>query len=81
MHGLHAPHLIPAGGVQRAHALFAAGRVDELLLYVAPVLLGDRARPLLCLPPLADMTQRWGLDVFDRRSIGDDLRLRLLPRA
>src|SRR5690606_29981424 len=35
-------------------ALFEAGLVDELLLYVAPVLLGDQARPLLHLPPLKD---------------------------
>ncbi|MCW8808460.1 MAG: bifunctional diaminohydroxyphosphoribosylaminopyrimidine deaminase/5-amino-6-(5-phosphoribosylamino)uracil reductase RibD, partial [Rhodanobacter sp.] len=62
-------------------ALFAAGLVDELLLYVAPVFLGDRARPLLFLPPLDDMSRRWGLDVVDRRAVGDDLRLRLRPRS
>ena len=62
-------------------ALFAAGLVDEMLLYVAPVLLGDRARPLLFLPPLDDMSRRWGLEVMDRRVVGDDLRLRLRPRS
>src|SRR6185312_3625386 len=31
-------------------ALFAQGLVDELLLYVATILLGDTARPLLALP-------------------------------
>jgi diaminohydroxyphosphoribosylaminopyrimidine deaminase/5-amino-6-(5-phosphoribosylamino)uracil reductase len=61
-------------------ALFAAGLVDELLLYVAPLLLGDSARPLLQLPTLSDMTQRWGMEVLDHRSIGEDLRLRLRPR-
>ncbi|MDA3915335.1 bifunctional diaminohydroxyphosphoribosylaminopyrimidine deaminase/5-amino-6-(5-phosphoribosylamino)uracil reductase RibD [Oleiagrimonas sp.] len=60
-------------------ALFAAGLVDELLLYVAPVLLGDLARPLLKLPALTDMSLRWGLEVLDRRAVGDDLRLRLRP--
>ncbi len=41
-----------------------------------------RPRPAAAgLPPLADMSQRWGLDVFDRRSVGDDLRLRLRPHA
>jgi len=58
-------------------ALFAAGLVDELLLYVAPVLLGDAARPLLALPPLADMAGRWTMRVVDRRQVGDDLRLLL----
>ncbi len=61
-------------------ALFAAGLVDELLLYIAPVLLGDCARPLLTLPPLAQMTQRWQLQTIDRRVLGEDLRLRLRPR-
>jgi len=58
-------------------ALFAAGLVDELLLYVAPLLLGDQARPLLHLPTLADMTLRWQLRVVDQRVLGQDLRLRL----
>ena len=60
-------------------ALFAADLVDELLLYVAPVLLGDSARPLLTLPPLADMAQRWQLRTIDRRVLGEDVRLRLRP--
>jgi diaminohydroxyphosphoribosylaminopyrimidine deaminase/5-amino-6-(5-phosphoribosylamino)uracil reductase len=58
-------------------ALFAAGLVDELLLYVAPVLLGDTARPLLALPPLAGMAERWQLRTLDQRQLGPDLRLRL----
>ncbi|HKR76356.1 MAG TPA: bifunctional diaminohydroxyphosphoribosylaminopyrimidine deaminase/5-amino-6-(5-phosphoribosylamino)uracil reductase RibD [Rhodanobacter sp.] len=60
-------------------ALFAAGLVDELLLYLAPVLLGDAARPLLALPPLADMATRWRLRLYDQRMLGPDLRLRLRP--
>ena len=61
-------------------ALFAAGLVDELLLYVAPLLLGDSARPLLRLPPLTDMASRWQLQVVDQRMLGADIRLRLRPR-
>ncbi|MEO6926705.1 MAG: bifunctional diaminohydroxyphosphoribosylaminopyrimidine deaminase/5-amino-6-(5-phosphoribosylamino)uracil reductase RibD, partial [Rhodanobacter sp.] len=60
-------------------ALFSAGLVDELLLYVAPVLLGDSARPLLTLPTLAEMAQRWQLRTFDQRQLGPDWRLRLRP--
>ncbi len=66
-------------GPTLAGALFAAGLVDELLLYVAPVLLGDRARPLLAFPALTDMSRRWGFEVKDIRSVGDDQRLRLRP--
>jgi len=60
-------------------ALFAAGLVDELLLYIAPLLLGDRARPLLHLPTLSDMARRWQLQVIDQRMLGQDIRLRLRP--
>jgi diaminohydroxyphosphoribosylaminopyrimidine deaminase/5-amino-6-(5-phosphoribosylamino)uracil reductase len=60
-------------------ALFAAGLVDELLLYVAPLLLGDSARPLLQLPALTDMAARWRLQLFDQRMLGPDIRLRLRP--
>lgn len=62
-------------------ALFEAGLVDELLLYIAPVLLGDSARPLLRLPALADMASRWQLRTLDRRALGEDVRLRLRPVA
>jgi diaminohydroxyphosphoribosylaminopyrimidine deaminase/5-amino-6-(5-phosphoribosylamino)uracil reductase len=60
-------------------ALFAAGLVDELLIYIAPVLLGDQARPLLQLPTLTDMAERWRLRTFDRRALGEDWRLQLRP--
>ncbi len=60
-------------------ALLAAGLVDELLLYVAPVLLGDQARPLLQLPNLGDMVDRWQLRTIEQRMVGADWRLRLVP--
>ncbi|EQD41106.1 riboflavin biosynthesis protein RibD [mine drainage metagenome] len=56
-----------------------AGLVDELLLYIAPVLLGDSARPLLHLPTLADMAARWQLRMLDQRMLGEDMRLLLRP--
>ena len=60
-------------------ALFAAGMADELLLYVAPLLLGDSARPLLQLPTLSDMASRWQLQPIEQRQLGHDWRLRLRP--
>ncbi|MGE7138012.1 bifunctional diaminohydroxyphosphoribosylaminopyrimidine deaminase/5-amino-6-(5-phosphoribosylamino)uracil reductase RibD [Luteibacter sp. NPDC031894] len=62
-------------------ALLAAGLADELLVYIAPVLLGDSARPMLHLPPLDDMASRWKLYTVDRRQVGDDTRLQLRPHA
>jgi len=58
-------------------ALFQRGFVDELLLYVAPTVLGDTARPLLRLPGLAGMAGRRPLRLLDQRRVGEDLRMRL----
>lgn len=60
-------------------ALFERGLVDELLLYVAPVLLGDKARPLLALRALTDMASRWRLRAVERRAFGVDTRWLLRP--
>jgi diaminohydroxyphosphoribosylaminopyrimidine deaminase/5-amino-6-(5-phosphoribosylamino)uracil reductase len=61
-------------------ALFAQGLVDELLLYVAPVMLGDASRPLLSLPTLTDMHARWQMKTLDQRSVGSDWRLLMRPK-
>jgi len=58
-------------------ALLQSGFVDELLLYTAPVLLGDAARPLFVLPALAEMVQRRAFRVIDQRRVGGDWRLLL----
>lgn len=60
-------------------AFFAADLVDEVLLHVAPVLLGNAARPLLELPTLADMRERWKLELVDQRMLGNDWSLLLRP--
>ncbi|MBU6478107.1 MAG: dihydrofolate reductase family protein, partial [Xanthomonadaceae bacterium] len=62
-------------------ALFEQGLVDELLLYVAPTLLGDCAQPLLHLPDLAAISERQDWRVIDRRMLGQDQRLLLRPAA
>jgi diaminohydroxyphosphoribosylaminopyrimidine deaminase/5-amino-6-(5-phosphoribosylamino)uracil reductase len=56
-------------------ALLQGGFVDELLLYVAPVVLGDRGRPLLALPELTAMAGARRLRVVDRRAVGGDERI------
>jgi len=60
-------------------ALVEAGLADEILLYVAPLLLGDTARPLLNLPPLASMAERWRLRTVEQRMLGEDWRMLLRP--
>lgn len=66
-------------GATLAGALLSAGLVDELLLYVAPVLLGDNARPLFGGLKIEDMAHRYCLRAAETRKIGDDLRIRLRP--
>ncbi len=68
-------------GATLAGAFLAAGLVDELLLYVAPVLLGDRARPLFDGLRIDEMTQRLQLDIVETRRIGQDVRVLLQPKA
>jgi len=67
-------------GATLAGALLAEGLVDELLLYVAPVLLGARARPLFDGLDIDVMAQRFDLSVVDARRIGHDMRLLLRPK-
>jgi diaminohydroxyphosphoribosylaminopyrimidine deaminase/5-amino-6-(5-phosphoribosylamino)uracil reductase len=68
-------------GATLAGSFLASGLVDELLLYIAPVLLGERARPLFDGLHIDEMTERLQLKVVDTRRIGDDLRLLLRPAA
>ena len=59
-------------------AFLDAGLVDELLVYQAPVLIGE-GRPLADLAPLAALgdARRWQL--IEATALGQDLRLRLRP--
>ena len=66
-------------GATLAGALLRAELVDEVLLYVAPILLGADARPLFDGLQIAEMTQRLRLQTVDTRRLGDDLRLLLRP--
>jgi diaminohydroxyphosphoribosylaminopyrimidine deaminase/5-amino-6-(5-phosphoribosylamino)uracil reductase len=64
-------------GATLAGAFLSAGLVDELLLYVAPVLLGVDARPLFGGLHVEAMAERLQLRFVETRRVGDDLRLLL----
>ncbi len=66
-------------GATLAGAFIGAGLCDELLLYVAPRLLGDSARALLHLPAPAALADAHAWRWHDVRQVGDDLRLLLRP--
>ena len=68
-------------GATLAGAFLSAGLVDELLLYVAPVILGERARPLFEGLHIDAMTERMGMRIIGTRRIGPDVRVLLQPEA
>jgi len=68
-------------GPTLAGAWLQAGLVDELVLYQAPVLLGDRGLPLARLPGLTGMADGIHFAIADERRFGADRRLILNPRV
>ena len=68
-------------GPTLAGALLESGLVDEVVVYLAPVLLGDAARGMFTLPMVAAMRDRIGLDITGVERVGADLRIDALPRT
>lgn len=66
-------------GPTLASALVAAGLADELIVYVAPSLIGDAGRGLLNLPGAQGLQDRIALDVQDIRAVGADWRITARP--
>lgn len=64
-----------------AGALLSARLVDELVVYMAPCLLGPQARPLAQLPELLQLDQRLRLEYASVERVGADLRIVLCPRV
>jgi diaminohydroxyphosphoribosylaminopyrimidine deaminase/5-amino-6-(5-phosphoribosylamino)uracil reductase len=62
-------------GAQLNGALLQAGLVDELLLYLAPMLLGP-GRPMAQLPVLSALSRQLALSIIDSTPVGPDLRIR-----
>jgi diaminohydroxyphosphoribosylaminopyrimidine deaminase/5-amino-6-(5-phosphoribosylamino)uracil reductase len=63
-------------GATLAGGFVQAGLVDELVLYLAPHLMGDAARSLVCLPGLERMQDRIALEWLDVRQVGTEIRIR-----
>ncbi len=56
-------------------ALVAADLVDELVIYLAPHLLGDVAQGICKLPELVQLDQKKALAIQDLRMVGSDIRI------
>lgn len=64
-------------GPRLSGAFVKQGLADEILLYIAPVILGDTAKPLFAGINISDMTQRFNFSVLESMNIGPDVRLLL----
>ncbi|MBF2758742.1 MAG: bifunctional diaminohydroxyphosphoribosylaminopyrimidine deaminase/5-amino-6-(5-phosphoribosylamino)uracil reductase RibD [Ectothiorhodospiraceae bacterium AqS1] len=77
-------HRLARGGVNELHsecgpklagALIDAGLVDELVIYLAPSLLGDEAKGMFALSGILSMSDRVALSIQGLREIGSDIRI------
>lgn len=63
------------GGEGLNGALMALRCVDELVIYLAPKLMGSDAKGMFALPTLLSMQEVISLNVKDVRQFGDDIRI------
>lgn len=76
---LEANEIWVEAGARLSGALLAAGLVDELIVYMAPSLLGQAARPLVWLPPIEQLEARVALQFLEAVPVGEDLRVTARP--
>jgi diaminohydroxyphosphoribosylaminopyrimidine deaminase / 5-amino-6-(5-phosphoribosylamino)uracil reductase len=68
-------------GATLAGALIRDGLADELVIYVAPSLMGNDARSLLNLPEIDKMQDLFQLTIREARMVGQDIRLTAMPES
>ncbi|NOQ79093.1 MAG: bifunctional diaminohydroxyphosphoribosylaminopyrimidine deaminase/5-amino-6-(5-phosphoribosylamino)uracil reductase RibD [Gammaproteobacteria bacterium] len=68
-------------GATLTGAMLQAGFVDELIIYMAPHLMGSDARGLFNLPGLDSMAERINLSIQDIRAVGRDYRITATIKA
>jgi len=68
-------------GQSLAGALLKQGLVNELVIYMAPTILGDRARGAFEIGELTDLNKQLRCKINEVRNIGDDLRITLTPES
>jgi diaminohydroxyphosphoribosylaminopyrimidine deaminase / 5-amino-6-(5-phosphoribosylamino)uracil reductase len=67
-------------GSELCGALLEQHLVDEIVLYIAPHIMGDSAKGLFHLPGIETMSSRIDLEIKEIRPIGKDWRLVAVPR-
>jgi diaminohydroxyphosphoribosylaminopyrimidine deaminase/5-amino-6-(5-phosphoribosylamino)uracil reductase len=68
--------VLAEAGTRLNGSLLREGCVDELLIYQAPMLIGDSARGMFGLAELADLAGARRLNIIERRVVGADFRIR-----
>ncbi|MDP2132902.1 MAG: bifunctional diaminohydroxyphosphoribosylaminopyrimidine deaminase/5-amino-6-(5-phosphoribosylamino)uracil reductase RibD [Sulfuritalea sp.] len=68
--------VLAEAGTRLNASLLREGCVDELLIYQAPILIGDAARGMFGLAELIDLAGARRLNIMERRAVGADLRIR-----
>ena len=70
--------LIEAGSTLGG-AFLKQGLLDEIILYMAPILMGSNAKPLFDLP-LLSMNEKQSFVITDQRALGQDWRITICPK-
>ncbi len=71
--------LVEAGAILNG-VLLSENLLDEIIVYLAPSIMGDQGRGLFHLPDVLTMAAKKELKLLDVRQVGDDLRLTLAPQ-
>ncbi len=72
-------HVFVEAGATFGGALLAAGVVDEIIVYLAPKLMGGDSRSLIGALNLSSMQSVIDLNISDMRMVGDDIRIIATP--
>nr|VFK39397.1 MAG: diaminohydroxyphosphoribosylaminopyrimidine deaminase / 5-amino-6-(5-phosphoribosylamino)uracil reductase [Candidatus Kentron sp. TC] len=67
-------------GARLSGAMLRANLLDELIIYLAPTIMGSSARALFDLPGIQRMAHRYHPEITDIRAIGKDWRITARPR-
>lgn len=74
-----ANEVLVEAGATLCGALLQRKLVDEIVVYIAPHIMGSHARGLFSIPGLEHMTDRIRLNIMDVRQLGEDLRITAVP--
>ncbi|MBT3532142.1 MAG: bifunctional diaminohydroxyphosphoribosylaminopyrimidine deaminase/5-amino-6-(5-phosphoribosylamino)uracil reductase RibD [Gammaproteobacteria bacterium] len=71
--------LVEAGS-ELSGSFIREGLVDELVIYIAPKILGSDAKGLLDISGLESLSESLNFEILDVEAIGSDIRVRAIPR-